>query len=69
MSYKTDAPHDDYAAGFEAGFRAIRGDDAHLPILTVAPLIAILGLTRFLVGVRAGLESAGVDLDKPELTP
>jgi hypothetical protein len=69
MSYKADVPHDDYAAGFEVGFRAIRGDDARLPILTLAPSIAMLGLTRFLVGVRAGLESAGVDLDKPELTP
>jgi hypothetical protein len=69
MSYQTGVPHDDYAAGFETGFRAIRGDDARLPILTAAPQISIAGLTRFLVGVRAGLESAGVDIDKPELTP
>jgi hypothetical protein len=69
MSYQTDVPHVDYAAGFEAGFRAIRGNDARLPLLPLPPQIAIADLTRFLVGVRAGLELAGVDIDKPELTP
>jgi hypothetical protein len=62
MSYKTDVPHDDYAAGFEVGFRAVKGDDARLPLLPLAPRIATLGLTQFLVGVRDGLEQAGVEL-------
>jgi hypothetical protein len=62
MSYKTDVPHDDYAAGFEAGFKAVKGDDARLPLLPLVPRIATLGLTQFLVGVRAGLEQAGVEL-------
>jgi len=64
MSYKADVPHNDFAAGFEVGFRAIKGDDERLPILPLAPQIAILGLTHFLLGVRAGLEQAGIELDE-----
>jgi hypothetical protein len=64
MSYKADVPHNDFAAGFEAGFRAIKGNDERLLILTLAPQIAVFGLTHFLLGVRAGLERAGVELDE-----
>jgi hypothetical protein len=62
MSYETDVPHHDYTCGFVVGFKAIKGDEARLPVLPMPPRIATLGLTLFEVGVRDGLEHAGIEL-------
>jgi hypothetical protein len=62
MSYKTDVPRHDYIAGFVPGFLAIKGEDARLPVLPGPPRIGTLGLTQFLVGIRDGLEHAGIEL-------
>jgi hypothetical protein len=62
MSYKAHVPHNDYTAGFVVGFKAIKGDDARLPVLPVPPRITKLGLTPFEVGVRDGLEHVGIEL-------
>jgi hypothetical protein len=49
----------DYAAGFEVGYRAIKGLAAGLPGLPGQP--GTRGnMTPFLMGVRKGLEQAGV---------
>lgn len=55
---------DDYKAGFEAGYRAIRGTNAMLPMLPMQPMTK-MNMTPFLMGVRKGLERAGIDLDPP----
>ena len=55
-------PHDDYEAGFAAGYQAIKGTMAMVPLSPLEPLTP-LNLTPFLVGVREGLKKAGVDLD------
>jgi hypothetical protein len=53
----------DYAAGFEAGYRAIKGTAAGLPGLPGQP--GTKGnMTPFLMGVRKGIERAGIDLDR-----
>ena len=52
----------DYAAGFEVGYRAIRGTSAGLPGLPGQP--GTRGnMTPFLIGVRKGLERAGIELE------
>jgi hypothetical protein len=62
MSYDT-LPHDDFAAGFEVGYRAVKGTAAGLPGTPGQP--GTRGnMTAFLMGVRKGLERAGGDLDK-----
>lgn len=64
MPYQTDVPHADYHAGFFVGFKAAKGDDARLPLAPLPPRVTTLGLTPFLMGVRDGLEQAGVELDE-----
>lgn len=64
MSYKTDVPHNDFAAGVEAGFKSVKGEDERPRVMPLAPHIAVLGMTPFLLGVRAGLELAGVELEE-----
>jgi hypothetical protein len=54
-------PHDDYKTGFIVGYQAIVGTNALLPLLPLQPLTS-LGMTPFLMGVRAGIESAGIEL-------
>jgi hypothetical protein len=53
----------DYAAGFETGYRAIKGTAAGLPGLPVQPG-SRGNMTPFLMGVRKGLERAGVKIDR-----
>ncbi|MGJ5075516.1 hypothetical protein [Bradyrhizobium oligotrophicum] len=53
---------DDYAAGFEAGYRAIKGNSAALPALPAQPATRAR-MTPFLMGIRKGLEKAGVDVE------
>jgi hypothetical protein len=52
----------DYAAGFEVGYRAIKGTAAGLPGLPGQP--GTKGnMTPFLMGVRKGLERAKITLE------
>jgi hypothetical protein len=61
MSFR-DLPHDDFAAGFEVGYRAVKGTAVGLPGIPGQP--GTRGnMTAFLTGVRKGLERAGVDLE------
>jgi len=53
----------DYAAGFEAGYRAIKGTSVPLPVLPGQPGTHVYK-TPFLMGVRKGLEKAGVEIDR-----
>jgi hypothetical protein len=62
MSYSK-IPHNDFQAGFEAGFRAIRGTSAATPTTPGQPPTPG-NMTPFLLGVRKGLERAGMDLDQ-----
>ena len=52
----------DFAAGFEAGYRAIKGTAAPLPVLSGYPSTRG-NTTPFLLGVRRGLETAGLKID------
>lgn len=52
----------DYAAGFEAGYRAVKGSSSALPALPAQPATRA-GMTPFLMGVRKGLKKAGIDVD------
>jgi hypothetical protein len=47
----------DYAAGFEQGFRSVAGSMAVLPILPIQPVTPI-GKTPFQVGIQKGIEAA-----------
>lgn len=62
MSYKDIAP-DDFAAGFEVGYRAIKGTSVGLPGIPGQPGTRS-NMTAFLMGIRKGLERAGLDLSK-----
>jgi len=62
MGYSS-VPHDDFRAGFEAGYRAIRGKSVALPAPPAAPATRA-NMTPFLMGVRRGLERAGISLDR-----
>ncbi len=57
-----DVPHNDYAAGFKAGFQAIVGTARAIPALPAMPGVRA-GMTPFLMGVRKGLERAGIKFD------
>lgn len=48
----------DYAKGFEQGFRAIRGSMAMLPMLPMQPMTP-MGSTPFRVGIIVGMKKAG----------
>jgi len=56
------ATEGDYAAGFEAGYRAIRVLPLHCQRLPVQ-LGTRDDIPPFLMGVRAGLEKAGAKID------
>jgi len=54
----------DFKAGFEAGFRAIRGKVAALPAYPAAPATKA-NMTPYLMGVRKGIERAtGKSIDE-----
>jgi len=61
VSYDNNVPHDDFSAGFEAGYRAIRGTNVMLPMEPMEPMTK-MNMTRFLMGVRKGIERAGIEL-------
>ena len=56
----------DYRSGFEVGFRAIRGRAPTLPALPAQPTSRDMNMTPFLMGVRKGLQSAGIDLHRQQ---
>ena len=62
MVAKGNVPHDDYRSGFEAGFQAIAGTARAVPTLPAQPATRA-GFTPFLMGIREGLERAGLSLD------
>ena len=55
-------PHDNFRAGFIVGYQAVKGTEAPTPGIPVQPGTPG-NMTPFLVGVRRGLEEAGVKLD------
>lgn len=63
MAAQGNVPHDDYQSGFIFGFQAIAGTMRALPALPAQP--ATRGnMTPFLIGVRKGIERAGIELDR-----
>jgi hypothetical protein len=62
MTEQGDLPHDDFRSGFIAGFQAIAGTAHTIPPIPAQPVMRA-ALTPFLMGVRKGLQRAGVDLD------
>ena len=51
------ASQDEFCAGFEEGFRSIKGSMAMLPLCPLAPLTP-LGSTAFREGIKAGIRAA-----------
>lgn len=62
MAYR-DLPHDDYNAGFDAAYMAIKGTDELPRVRTAQPRLKRVGMTWFLEGIFAGVEAAGIDLE------
>jgi hypothetical protein len=62
MTEQGDLPHDDFRSGFIAGFQAIAGTAYAIRPFPAQPVMRS-NLTPFLMGVRRGLQRAGVDLD------
>ena len=62
MAAKGNVPHDDFKSGFQVGYQAIMGTRRIVPIPPVKP-ITRTGMTPFLMGVRKGLERAGINPD------
>lgn len=54
-------PQDDYRAGFRVGWQAVVGTSRAIPALPAQPATRA-GMTPFLMGVRKGMERAGVSL-------
>ena len=55
-------PHDDFRSGFIAGFQAIAGTAHTIPLIPKQP-VSRSNLTPFLMGVRKGIQRAGIDLN------
>lgn len=51
------ANQQDFCAGFEQGFKAIKGNMVILPICPIAPITPI-GSTDFQEGIKAGIRAA-----------
>ncbi|MFN7497464.1 MAG: hypothetical protein ACK5XZ_09360 [Hyphomonadaceae bacterium] len=51
------APQDEFCAGFEEGYRSIKGSMVLLPLCPLAPLTP-LGSTPFREGIKAGIREA-----------
>lgn len=49
---------DSFQAGFEEGYRSVKGNLVILPICPIAPITPI-GSTPFREGVKAGIKAAG----------
>ena len=65
MVEQGNVPHDDYRSGFIAGFQAIAGTTRTIPPIIRQPTTPTCGnLTPFLMGIRRGIQRAGVDLNR-----
>jgi hypothetical protein len=62
MTEQGDVPHDDYRSGFIAGFQAIAGTTLTVPPTLAQPKLRA-NMTPFLMGIRRGIERAGIDLN------
>jgi hypothetical protein len=62
MTAKGDVPHDDFKSGFLVGFQAIRGTTVATPAVPAKPATKA-NMTPFLMGVRKGIERAGIELE------
>ena len=63
MVEQGNVPHDDYRSGFIAGFQAIAGTTRTIPPIVRQPPAPTCGnLTPFLMGIRRGIQRAGIDL-------
>jgi hypothetical protein len=58
MPAKGNVPHDDYQLGFEVGYQAVAGMVPTIPVSPAEP-VTIKDYTPFLMGVRAGVRTAG----------
>ncbi len=61
MAAQGDVPHEDYRSGFIVGFQAIAGTVRAIPAVPAQPATKA-NMTRFLMGVRKGIERAGGSL-------
>jgi hypothetical protein len=52
------AGQDEFNAGFEEGYKSIKGDLVIVPIPPIAPITPI-GSTDFREGIKAGMRAAG----------
>lgn len=68
MAVSNRVPHADFREGFTVGFQLIRGT-AVLPLAAPAEPDAVVGTTRFLLGIRAGIEAAGGKLTQCRIQP
>ena len=59
MAGMGDVPHGDFKAGFMVGFQAAEGTDREIPATPAKPVTPV-NMTPFLMGVRKGLEEAGM---------
>jgi hypothetical protein len=62
MTEQGDVPHNDFRSGLIAGFQPIVGTVHTIPPIPAQPVMRS-ALTPFLMGVRKGLQRAGVDLE------
>ena len=51
------AGQDEFCAGFEEGYKSIKGDMVIVPICPIAPITPI-GSTDFREGIKAGISAA-----------
>jgi hypothetical protein len=58
MVFSSLAGQDEFNAGFEEGYKAIKGDLVIVPIPPIAPITPI-GSTDFREGIKAGMRAAG----------
>lgn len=58
LSISLYADRTDFCAGFEEGYKTIKGDLIIIPICPVAPITPI-GSTDFREGIKAGISAAG----------
>jgi hypothetical protein len=68
MTINSRVPHADFREGIAVGFQLIRGTAVVLPAAPAEP-DAVVGTTRFLLGIRAGIEAAGGKLTQVHTSP
>lgn len=66
MTISSRVPHADFREGFTVGYQLICGTAVALPAAPAEP-DAVVNTTRFLLGIRAGIELAGGKLTQAPL--